>query len=50
MVSMYLLASLVTGGVIGAANRCTGINKVYTLVSSAFWPAWWVTYTFAQES
>jgi hypothetical protein len=50
MVSMYVMASLVTAGVISAANRCTGINMVYTLTSSALWPAWWVTYTFAQES
>lgn len=50
MVSMYLLASLVTAGVIGAANRCTGINKIYTLTSSALWPAWWLAYALTEES
>jgi hypothetical protein len=46
----YLTISAITAGVIGAANRATGLNYFYTTIASALWPAWWLRYTFTEEA
>ena len=37
----YVLGSCVTAGVIGASNRATGINPLYTVINSLAFPVWW---------
>lgn len=46
---VYFAGALVTGGLIGAANRVTGINKVYTFTAAAVWPAWWTRYALTDS-
>ena len=46
----YLTISAITAGVIGAANRATGLNYFYTTIAGALWPVWWLRYTFTEEA
>lgn len=50
MILTYLSFAAITGGVIYAANKATGVNLAYTLASSVFWPAWWARYMLMEEA
>jgi hypothetical protein len=45
----YVFGSCLTAGVIGASNRATGINPLYTIVNSLAFPVWWTRLTLTDS-
>jgi len=45
----YVLGSCVTAGVIGASNRVTGVNKLYTVANAIAFPLWWTRFTLTDS-